>query len=268
MKHLTLWIFLSLVWAFSLGSCATNPKIQTTNLSSRDVPGDFQDFRIVFLSDIHINALLPEEYFSEVVQKVLDMEPDLVLLGGDYVDSHTTDLHQALELLRPLGELETFAVLGNHDHWENPDTVTSILLDLGIEVLVNESVEFQRNEQRIILCGVDDPFSGRHNVEETFRGIESGDFTILLSHSPEIYGEIGQDQRVDLMLSGHTHGGQVTFFGLWAPILPLKDRRFWRGEYQSEHNRLIISNGIGVYKYPVRVFAPPKIDLIILSSSE
>lgn len=261
---LKLTVILSLLCA----GCATNLKINEIEHSSQPVPDSFNGYRIVFISDLHINSLLPREYFEEVMDQVVSLEPDLVLLGGDYVDGDTQNIEEALEVLRPLQSYPCIAVLGNHDHWESSDEVLAALEDLGIEVLLNRSMEISLEDQSILVCGVDDLYFGYPDIEAALERAHVSQFTILLSHSPEIYTEIQYDPRVDLMLAGHSHGGQVTLFGLWAPVLPLADRQFWRGSYESDYNRLIISNGVGVNKLPIRVFASPGIELIRLGTEE
>lgn len=241
-------------------------RVKKTKIEWDSLSANGEDLRIVFISDLHINSLLPASYYQKVVQKIVKLEPDLILMGGDYVDSHTEDIVTSLQLLKPLMQFPVVGVLGNHDIWESERLVTDTLTHLGVILLKNESQIVNIDGISLALCGVEDLYSANPNLKGALRGIGEADFSILLSHSPELYRTVREEYRVDLMLSGHSHGGQVTLFGLWAPILPLNDKSYWRGTYTSEQNQLIVTNGIGVYKYPLRVFAAPSIELILLSN--
>jgi len=262
-QHPLLLVFCSLFF-LSCQSFSVNEHL----LESSEIPESFDGFVMVFLSDLHINSFRDDSYFKKLVTQVEALNPDLILLGGDYIDGHTEDILLSLEHLGPLNRFPVYYVMGNHDNWENRSLVIEGMDNMGFKLLDNRQQVFQQEEGQIILAGLADLYTDRLEIEHSLEGVEEEDFCILLSHSPEPYALLRNDPRVDLMLSGHTHGGQVTFFGLWAPVLPLYDKTYWRGTYTSELNQLIISNGIGYSKMGIRVFARPGIEWIILESLE
>lgn len=247
-----------------VSGCATNIAVRNTEIRSRDIPKEFDGSVIVFVSDFHINRLLPMEYFEEVIDKINGLEPDVVLLGGDYVDWDTMDMDEAFRMLSRLPQGKTYGVLGNHDNWFRFFPMKQSLQDSGIILLQNDSVRFAGSGGDFVIAGIDDYLSGRPDIDKALSGVTEKDFCVLLSHSPQPYSTVKDDTRVNVMLAGHSHGGQVTFFGLWAPILPLDAKTYWRGRYDSEGNFLLITNGIGTNKLPIRIFARPAIERIVL----
>lgn len=242
--------------------------VKESNVFTDKLADETEDIRIVFVSDLHINNLLSEKYFSRTVEKIVSLKPNLILMGGDYIDGNTEDFDHALEKLAPLADFKNAAVIGNHDNFLSPYNVRSKLESLGFLVLENSKTEFLIGDQKLTVAGLADYYTDFPGVQLSLSGVETGNPCILLSHSPELYTMIRNDERVDLMLTGHSHGGQITFLGLYAPVLPLQDRRYWRGSYSSKTNRLIISNGVGVSGMPVRFFAEPHIELIILKKKD
>lgn len=253
----------SLLILYSLTSCSSFP-VHEELISSPDIPPAFDGYRILFLSDLHINSLRSDSYYDRAIEKALERDPDIILLGGDYVDKDTGDISAALQRLAPFSAIPVYYVLGNHDNWEDPSGITEQMNSMGFTELTNQNKVLSHDGNQIIIAGFADLYSDTIRKELSLSGVIPEDFCILLSHSPEPYTYITQEDRVDLMLSGHTHGGQVTFLGLWAPIMPLRDKSYWRGRYDSEGNSLIISNGIGFYKMGVRIFARPGMEEILL----
>lgn len=262
-QHRLLPVFCSLLF-LSCQSFSVNEQ----PFESSDLPASFDGFFMVFLSDLHMNRFNKNSYYEELVAEVETLNPDLILLGGDYIDGDTEDILASLELLKPLRRFPVYYVMGNHDNWENRSMVMEGMSSMGFRLLDNRRLVFEHGEGQIILAGLADFYTDTLEIEESLKGVEEEDFCIVLSHSPEPYVFLRNDPRVDLMLSGHTHGGQVTFFGLWAPVLPLYDKSYWRGTYASELNQLIISNGIGYSQIGIRVFARPGLEWIVLESFE
>ncbi len=263
-KSVILKFILTAIFLLIFSGCATILTVKKSTVYAEDLPEESEEIRIVFISDLHISRLLPESYFTETVKKVLALKPDILLLGGDYIDGHTEDFDSALEKLAPLADLNNAAVLGNHDNFVSPYDVRGKLESLGFTVLDNSTAEFQIGGQKLTVAGLADYYTDFPEIQLALNDVKNEEFCILLSHSPEIYSIVRNDMRVDLMLSGHSHGGQITFFGLYAPVLPLQNHEYWRGSYSSDINRLIVSNGIGVSGMPVRFFADPHIELIRL----
>lgn len=262
-----MWFLLALLLLL-ISSCATSLHVNTTEVASPQVPREFDGFLILFLSDLHINDMLPRDYFEKVLDKVVALKPDLILLGGDFVDGNTSDVRDALQLLEVLPAEISYAVLGNHDSLVSTRLITEELEALGITLLDNRSLRVEKEGAWIVLAGVGDYYFDVADSQAALEGIETEEFCLFLSHTPDLYPRVREDERVDLMLAGHTHGGQVTLFGLWAPFMPLWNKKYWRGSYRSEINQLIISNGVGVSKLPLRIFAAPALERIVLTRGE
>ena len=233
------------------------------------LPTEFQGLRIVQLSDIHHSPFLDEERINEAVRMANDLRPDLAVLTGDYI-SHSRDY--IAPCARALGRLRAehgvFAVLGNHDHWTDGAMMGDALADQGIHVLCNESRRIERGSSYIRLAGVDDLMVRRDNLRQALEETNRVETRILLSHNPAIIREAAR-AGVDLVLSGHTHGGQIN----WRLLTGRKDRkaarwlrrpsrRLMRGHAQLGSTQLYVNRGLGTVVVPLRYGCPPEITLL------
>jgi predicted MPP superfamily phosphohydrolase len=241
-------------------------EVKETEIVSKDIPEAFDNTKIVFLSDIHLGPLYSLDRLKGLVKQVNKLEPDIVLLGGDYVYKGTQYIEPCFNELKNLKtKLGIFGVLGNHDHWENADMVRDSMAKAGISLLDNNAQWVYKDNQRIKLGGVGDLWSDYQDISPTITDIRKEDFSILLSHNPD-YADSLRTDNIDLMISGHTHGGQITFFGHMLPF----GRRVFNPKYRSglietEHTKLLVSNGIGsVWTLPVRFCARPQINVVYL----
>ena len=220
--------------------------------------------RLAFVSDVHAGSFLDEDDLEEIFARVQDAGPDLVLLGGDLINTREREIlmfRRALARLRP--RFGVFAVPGNHDHFFGPDIGlwTSFLQDHGVEVLQNRGCRIEHAGGSLWLCGVDDLTEGVPDLAAALRGRRTGEPTILLSHHPDFFFEAAAVD-VDLTLAGHTHGGQIRVGG-WAPI---HHSRFGyeRGWFVENDCRLYVGRGVGVTVVPLRIDAPPEIPIVTL----
>jgi len=188
-------------------------------------------------------------------------------MGGDYV-------HREAKYIEPLfnefRNLKTkggiYAVLGNHDHWEDATLTKQMMLRNGINICDNKSYWVKINSDSIKIGGVGDLWEDTQELDSTIYDLKKTDFSILISHSPDFIETMPKD-LVDFTLSGHTHGGQMTFFGLWAPILPSKYGQKYRyGLKQFGKMQSYISSGVGTITPPMRFFCRPEIVLIHLQN--
>jgi len=239
--------------------------VREVHISHVDVPEAFDGTRIAFLTDIHHGPYFSLKRVTAAVSRANLLQPHIVLLGGDYV-------HRDAQFIRPcfaeLSNLEpalgTFGVLGNHDHWEGAVLTSHSMIEAGIGWINNRSVWVAKDGQHIKIGGVDDLWEGSQNLEATTWDAHADDFVILVSHNPDYVEQMDTD-KVDLVLSGHTHGGQVTFFGLWAPFVPSEfGQKYRSGVVQTGSTTVVISNGIGTIPPPLRFFARPEIVLVVL----
>lgn len=227
------------------------------------VPG-LDGLRIAFLSDVHAGSFLGVEDLTRVFERVQDAAPDLVLFGGDLINTREREIllfREPLAKLRPRHGI--FAVPGNHDHFFGPDIGLwqSFLQDHGVEVLMNRGCRIEHGGGSLWLCGVDDLTEGTPDLAAALRGRREREPAVLLSHHPDFFFEAAAVD-VDLQLSGHTHGGQIRVGG-WAPI---HHSRFGyeRGWFVENDCRLYVGRGVGVTVLPLRIDAPPEIPIVTL----
>lgn len=233
-----------------------------------DIPASFDNARIVFLTDIHHGRFFSRSRVRNVVDLANKLNPQLILLGGDYVEGSPVYIEDCFEELGNLSaELGVYGVLGNHDHWQGAGKTREAMAKQGILSIDNNSFWVQKDGQRIRVGGVGDHCEDVQRLEITTDKTLESDFVLLVSHSPDYALDITGD-KVDLLLSGHTHGGQVTFFGLYAPKVPSRyGQRFRTGKKMADSISVIISNGIGTVLLPIRFFARPQMVVIQLEAS-
>ncbi|MBT3293594.1 metallophosphoesterase [Candidatus Peregrinibacteria bacterium] len=246
-------------------------------VTEEDIPLSLsQNITIAVISDIHIGPYSSKEYIERIVDKINHELPDFVFLVGDFV--HTEDV--SLEMLEPIQDLHAsagvFAVLGNHDQGrharffgkgytgsDRSEQITSYLEGLGVRVLRNEHEVVSLGTEDLVISGIDDIWTGHSSVEDALD--ESPEkTTILLSHNPSVIDN-KKSEAVDLIISGHTHGGQVRIPGL--PLLrkiPISiDQSFDQGVFQLDGNRILaITRGIGETWTRFRLASWPEIMIL------
>ena len=202
----------------------------------------------------------------------VSQDPDLICFTGDYVSATRGFDRAGLERLlrRAARTAPTYAVLGNHDggQWlgrnggsSSGRTLTGILQSAGIRVLHNRSAAVDD----LTLVGVADYWSGEFDARRAFAGIRPSAATVVLCHNPDAKQEIA-DRQWDLMLSGHTHGGQARIPGINPAWMPVADKRFVSGLYEWNQRQLFITRGLGSPKH-VRAFCRPEISILELVSA-
>lgn len=231
----------------------------------RDLPESFEGFRIAHITDVHHSNILGIEEIQKVVQLAQNAKPDLVALTGDYTTSYRRYIEPCAEALGKLHAPEgVWAVLGNHDHYTDPELTTRALEKNHIEVLNNANALLRRGSDTLQLAGIDDWSWAANNWDRAFKGIDRSRPTILLSHQPSVF-DLAESQQASLVLSGHTHGGQINFPFLGAPArLATKDLKYARGLFRRGNTQLYVSTGTGVIGLPVRFGARPEIAILTL----
>lgn len=219
--------------------------------------------RVLLLTDVHAGPFLRPRVVAEAVAKLRALAPDLVLHGGDLATSRVDEVEACLDALAPLrGSLGTFAVLGNHDHYvEDVAALVRRIEARGIPVLHNRAVRLEREGAALTLAGIDDWVTGRPDLTAALAG--AGDApVVLLSHNPDVFFDAAA-AGVRLILSGHTHGGQVRLPGL--PVLVRQSRyRLDEGRYRRAGAEVVVSRGFGSTGVPLRLFCPPEVVLLHL----
>jgi predicted MPP superfamily phosphohydrolase len=197
------------------------------------------------------------------------------VLTGDYITqpySHRNDRYAARDaepcaelLARMTSRLGTYAVLGNHDANTAPEHVTAALEATPIKVLHNRSIAIEQQGARLWLAGLADVLGRKVDSDVAFRGIPVDEPTILLVHEPD-YADFVPAGRVDLQLSGHSHGGQIVLPLMGPPYLPQLAQRYWRGIYKVGGMTLYTNRGLGTIWLPMRLNAPPEVTLLTLKT--
>ncbi len=224
-------------------------------------------YRVGFLSDFHAGApFAGRKEIARAVERLNEQQPDVALLGGDYIDAHPLwGGRLAPELIaRELAQLQapTFAVLGNHDWKQSGDRMWSALQNAGIDVLENHAVE----TNGVYVAGLADMRTRRPDLPGALAEVPAGAPVILLAHDPDVFPLV--PDRVALTLAGHTHGGQVAIPLIRRPFIPSRyGERYVRGHIVEEHRHLYVTSGLGTSGLPLRLLAPPEIVVLELSSA-
>jgi len=275
-------LFTSLIYGFSN---KYDYRIKKVKLKFPNLPAAFRGMKIVQLSDIHSGSFADKQAVWKGVEKVLSLNPDLILFTGDLVNDRAVEMEEYKDVFSRLkAPLGVYSVLGNHDYgdyhqWEsleqkkqNLERLKQIQAEMGWRLLLNENVVLDRNGEKIALLGVENwsskarfPKYGR--LADAYAGTEEIPFKILMSHDPSHWdAEVRTKYTdIDLMLAGHTHGMQ---FGVelpwmkWSPVQYVYER--WAGLYEEDRQKLYVNRGFGFIGYPGRVGILPEITLIEL----
>lgn len=266
-------LFLLLI-AGIIGILWGNSSLVTTEyaVSSPALPEAFRGLRIVQLSDLH-NAEFGTDN-RRLLEAVSAAEPDLIFLTGDLLDSRRTDAAIALEFVREAVKIApVYYAVGNHEGRipEIYEPFEEELRELGVQVLRNETVVLERDGQQLYIAGIDDPefFPSQEEFLACLNALcDDEGYTLLLSHRPELFADYC-DAGVELVFSGHAHGGQFRLpwvGGLYAPhqgALPEYDA----GLFSQDSTNLIVSRGLGNSIFPFRLFNRPEIVVAVLEGT-
>ena len=243
----------------------------------KDLPEAMEGLRIAHVSDTHLGPFVSHAMVRRTLKQVNALEPDLVLLTGDYIYRHHSFIKDGIGLLSMLEpRAGTLAVLGNHDHWHGAAACREAfakhripLLDNG-RVFLDERGFSNRPRRRSPICiaGLGDLWTDHTDFGAALGEIPGHIPRIVLSHNPDLGAKAPQETRIDLMLSGHTHGGQVRLPGVGVPFAPTAyGQRFMGGMCEGSHFPVIVSRGVGIAGIPIRFRVPPEIGLITLTQA-
>jgi predicted MPP superfamily phosphohydrolase len=240
----------------------------------RGLPPALDGVRVAHLSDFHHGPHIPAGYLEDAIARAGAENPDLVALTGDYIDRGPDHVHTAAHIFRGLrAPLGVFAVLGNHDfsvhtargRRKYPDLdrrVTDALDSAGVTVLRNRAVRVARADVGLIVAGIDDLWSGDSDLAAAFRDQCAATPRILLAHNPQSADALAA-HRADLILSGHTHGGQINWPGFGPLFLARGARRWSAGLYPLHAGHLYVNTGVG-FGWRFRFNVRPELALITL----
>lgn len=217
--------------------------------------------KIIQISDLHFYSL---QYFHRTIAKRINfIKPDLILITGDSIDkeNRVNSLNEFLQLID--NSIQKYAITGNWEYWGNVDLnkLKEIYLNNNCELLINENRNLTIKNRKISIVGIDDYIGGNADFKTAIKNLKPANTNIVLSHCPE-YRDIISKQinsiNIDLILSGHTHGGQITFLG-FVPFKPRGSGRYLKGWYKETEPKMYISKGIGTSILPIRFGARAEI---------
>ena len=242
------------------------PGIVGIDVPIRNLPAAFEGFRIVQITDIHAGLTVKRDWIETIAGEVAGLRPDLIALTGDLVDGTVGHLRNDVA---PLGELSAphgkFFVTGNHEYYSGVLPWVDEARRIGYDVLLNEHRIVEKDGASIVLAGVTDPSGGQFHPSHAsdpalaFRGAPGGAARILLAHQPRTILQTGQ-LGVDLILSGHTHGGQFFPWNLVAALA----QPYIEGLHRREGTWIYVSKGTGYWGPPVRLGARSEITVVTL----
>lgn len=247
-------------------TASLGPRVVPVEVRLARLPASLAGIRVVQLSDLHVAPLLGRAYIENVVAKTMALRPDLIAITGDLVDGEVATLREAIAPLADLrARFGVFAVTGNHEYYSGADAWIAHFTALGIRVLRNERVSIGTDEGTFDLAGIDDAtaghFGGDHGprLDRAVFGRDAKRELILLAHQPkQVVG--AAREGVGLMLSGHTHGGQLFPFGLLVRLA----QPFVSGLHRVGETQVYVNRGTGYWGPPMRLGAPPEITLLTL----
>lgn len=260
--------------AFILGITAAIPSyyffernsvaVKRYTVNIKNLPSEFEGFTILHLTDLHSKVYGDNQ---KGLTKIIGREQfDIVAVTGDLVDQNNPSVKPAVDLIKYFNK-PVYFVPGNHDWWTNY-TSKEPLRSLGVKILENKAEKIVRGDNYLWITGVDDPFTGRDDLGKALMDVEDREMpTLLLAHTPKIYQE-AVDKEVDLVLVGHTHGGQVRIPFTGAINIPGQGwfPEFDYERFQSGKTTMIINGGLGESMIPLRIHNRPEIVLVTLSS--
>ncbi|MBC2399723.1 metallophosphoesterase [Clostridium tetanomorphum] len=255
-----------------------NIVISKYKIRSKTLPSEFNNFKILHISDLHNKVFLYNN--RGLINKIKKEKADIIVITGDLVDRRKYNEDKAISLIRKLKDIDPiYYVTGNHEGWSGKfHSLEKKLKHEGVTVLRNILHIYKKNKQNIFILGVDDPAFSTKNYTDRLKDYdiikknlekinkEKG-FKILLSHRPELF-KLYVEKNIDLVFSGHAHGGQIIIPFLGGIIAPHQGffPKYYKGTHKKNGTTMVISRGLGNSLAPQRIFNRPEIVTVILKS--
>ncbi len=264
---------LILLFGLALGMWSTliepgHIKYKEYSITLKNWPAALSGYSIAFITDPHVGSPhITLNKLREIVKKTNAIEPDLILLGGDYVIQEViggTPVRSS-DTIAILAELHArngvFGILGNHDRWDNAARIQREFTEYQVPLLENDATHIRVADHGFWIVGISDYSEGAHDIAKALAPINGNDPVILLTHSPDIFPHI--PSNIALTLAGHTHGGQVYIPFIGRPIIPSRyGQRYAKGLVEEEGHQIFIGSGIGTSILPLRFMTPPEVSII------
>lgn len=261
-------------YAYCCYVTVSNVKIVNKKITSSKITPDLENLEIAFISDIHYNHFMDKYRLEKMVEKINQNQPDIILFGGDLFDDPQTypvteeKAKELASILKNLNaDLGKFAVLGEEDHHESVEKlVNNLLFEADFELINNTSLLVTKNGNTSInLVGIDSLIKGTPDIPSALKDVDTKAFTIVLTHAPDLVKDL-PTKGIDLVLSGHSHGGQVSL-PLIGPLSEIKGAtQYSRGEYEVGQMKVVVSNGLGTTGQDIRVMTDPQCHIFRLSN--
>lgn len=251
--------------------CAVRQSLEVSRVEVmlKNLPTAFDGLTIAQLTDIHHGIYTGADYIHRCVQLVNELQPDLIALTGDFTYGGQKYVGPCAEVLSGLrARIGTYAVLGNHDYYVGASLVALALKQSGCAVMIDKLDRLELRGEKLWLAGVDDLYYGTTNLKQMLRDVPNDATRVVLSHNPDFIEEFAaKSEHADLMISGHTHGGQIRFPIAGAPqVSSAYGQRYVAGLNRKDAMQIYTSRGIGTILLPTRVSCPPEIVLFTLRS--
>lgn len=225
------------------------------------------NIKLLQISDLHLKRMSPRH--SNLISRINEIKPNMILFTGDIVDSNK-NLHLLDEFLGKLdSSIQKTAILGNWECWEvNPLKLLEVYEKHDCELIVNHSYQYSFGQTTLAISGMDDYLGGKADFKMAMEFYTPSTYHVVMTHCPEHYDVILKQMEnvsIDLVLSGHTHGGQLNIFG-YAPIRPPRSGRYVAGWYRESFPPLYVSRGIGTSALPIRLGSRAEVSIFNFQS--
>ena len=238
------------------------PQVNNVDVKIKDFP--FEKYNIVQLTDVHVGRTIKRDFVEQLVEKTNSLQPDMVVITGDLVDLEISKIEYDLYPLKDI-KAPTYFIVGNHEYFHGAGEAITYLKTLDVIPLLNEHVVIEKDGKQFNLLGLTDSSGERlgfmpPDPVKAYKNVDQSKACVVLAHQPRQISEM-ENYRCDLMLSGHTHGGQIFPFGL----LVMTAQPYLAGLYQhTENQQIFVSRGTGYWGPPLRFLAPSEISYLTL----
>ncbi len=256
---------LALIWVVVVYGSFVEPRMLTVGRTDVNIGGTQHALKVALISDIHLGEYRHRDWLETVVARINALKPDVVLVDGDIV-SNAAGYEEFQPFMKLQSRFGTYAVLGNWDYRAGAVDVRKHLGSYGVKLLVNKSVPLDIDGRTVSLIGLDDQMYGQPDVDLAMKDVPPGAKKLLLAHEPDI-APLAEMRGIDLVLSGHTHGGQIRLPLVGAVAhLPIKiGQQFDMGLFPFGQTQLFITPGIGESGPRARLFDPPQISFVTIT---
>lgn len=241
------------------------------DIEIKDLGWNFNNFRILNLTDIHLGQWINPQYLNDLTDYVSTLNVDLITLTGDYFSYVFDEYEEALEssFKKLNAKYGKFGVLGNHDHWMDADSVRRIFKKAGIKDLSNDVHIIEKNGEFLNLAGVDSCTVCEDNLDRVLSKLRANTPTVLLAHEPDFAQESSQTGKIDLQISGHSHGGQFIIPKFeTTPFRGPNSTKYPVGLYKVNEMTQYTSKGLGTNSFRIRINCKPEITVITLKTTK